>query len=246
MRIARHCVGLALFGATFGCARNFYRSAAEWKHTDTARATAQDVDRVRLDSRQGPIRFEGTSAVDVAVRLRVGPARGKMGVARKCDVVAAPMLRRDGRTLRVAADRTLPEDCVAEWTVTLPRGLAVEARVGSGDITVEGVAGGVIARADAGDLRVRASDGEVHANTGVGDVELDYIGNEHGGLSAETNVGSIELTVNGRKLSHRGAPGSGDELRLDGSAANVIRVTVNVGDIAIRVGTAPSTAPPSD
>ena len=237
MRMTVRC--LVLLALTPGCARNYYGSAAEWTHTNATRVAARDIDRVYVESRQGPIRFEGTSSDEIAVQLRIGPARGAMGVARDCAVEPNPpvaTLRREDRVLRVATDRRVPQDCVAEWTVTLPRRVAVEAKVVSGHITVEGMSGGVIAEASAGDIRVTVSAGGVHLKTGVGSVELDYSGNTHGSVSARTRVGDIALTVNGRKLSHRGAPGSGDELRLDGDATNPIRLTVNVGDIAIRVG----------
>jgi hypothetical protein len=239
MRMTAWCAP-AMLVLIAGCARNYYGSATSWTHQNATRVTAQGIDRVRIESRQGPIRFEADSSNEVTVQLRIGPARGAMGVARDCAVDPTPpvaTLRRDDRVLTIGTDRSVPENCVAEWTVTLPRNLAVEAKVVAGDITVEGMSGGVTAEASsAGHIRIRVASGGVDAETGVGSVELDYSGNTHGNLSARTRVGNIALTVNGRKLSHRGAPGSGDELRLDGDATNPIRLAVNVGDIDVRVG----------
>ena len=77
------------------------------------------------------------------------------------------------------------------------------------------------------------------AETNVGDVEVNYGSESYGSMSAKSNVGDITLWINGRKLEHRGAPGSGDALQLagSGSAGAPVRATVNVGDIRIRLGT---------
>lgn len=224
------------------CAQNFYGSAAEWTHSDRAAIAADGIEELRLSSRQGPIRLEAGADDSIRVELRVGPALDPLGTTHTCDLGPYPplvALEASGRRLRIATDLILPMACVAEWVIVQPAAVAAQADVTAGHVTVTGLAGGVRVRVSTGDITVRVTDGPVTAETGTGRVELIYDGGTFGEVTAETRAGSIGLFVNGNERTYQRALGAGDAIKLDGPETNALRVSVNVGDIVVRLGSAP-------
>jgi hypothetical protein len=170
-----------------------------------------------------------------------------MGVSRKCDVGSDEprvVTRRNGGVLTVELARQLPGDCVAEWTVSLPALLGVNAEVTVGDVTVDGMRGGVQAVvSSAGDVRARVLDGHVFIDVGVGDANVAYEGANYGGVTARSRVGDVDLRLAGRAVNRSKAPGSGDQIAIEGPAQNTIRVSANVGDVTINITGAAARAP---
>jgi hypothetical protein len=222
------------------CARTFHASGTSWVAVDTARVAAIGVERVALSARQGPVRFQAAETDSIVVELKVGNALGAMRTTRECRYDRAPEIRVEtsDRAVHVRLDQSLDDSCVTDWLVTVPARVAVEADVTAGNLTVQGSGGGVDLETAAGNIILSLGDGPVTARTGTGRVELSYTSDGYGSVDARTRVGSIQLWVDGRNLSHQRRPGSGDELQLGGKSENPVRLTVNVGSIEMRLGRA--------
>ncbi|WP_432483866.1 DUF4097 family beta strand repeat-containing protein [Kineococcus esterisolvens] len=103
--------------------------------------------------------------------------------------------------------------CEVTWELTVPEGLDLDLRTGTGDQEVTGAFGTVVARA------------------GTGDVRWDTAS----GASLEAETGTGDLDVRGRVAQVRARAGTGDvEVRLD-AAPDAVDVTTGTGDAAVQV-----------
>jgi hypothetical protein len=242
-RVRSHRIAVLLTAASLlsGCAQSYYARGTGWIAADSVSVPANGLSVLKLVSRQGPVRFTAGPSDSIRIVLRIGNAVGAMGTTRECRSDRENRIRvdRSQPTLSVRTEQALDDQCVAEWLVTLPAGMTVDAEVAAGTMTVDGTTGGVRLEAQAGDIEVGVAAGPVSARTGTGSIALIYTSDAYGGVEARTQVGKVELWVGGRSLSHQRRPGSGDELRLDGKPEGAVRLSVNVGGIRMRLGRVP-------
>lgn len=143
---------------------------------------------------------------------------------------------RDGDTLVVRAER-LGWSHAGSWSgsryadlsldATLPDGIAVQAKVGSGDARIEGVAS-LAADVGSGELDARHIRGALFADVGSGDIHAEDVG----ALQA-VSVGSGDLSVRGvRGDAIVGEIHSGD-LVIDDAAGSVRIDAIGSGDAKI-------------
>ncbi|WP_337060096.1 DUF4097 family beta strand repeat-containing protein [Kineococcus sp. G2] len=105
--------------------------------------------------------------------------------------------------------------CEVDWELTVPEGLDLDLRTGTGDQELTGSFGAVTSRAGTGDVRWDGASG--------------------GPLDVETGTG--DLDVRGQVASLRARAGTGDvEAWLD-SAPTAVEVTTGTGDATVRVPT---------
>jgi hypothetical protein len=232
--------------ALAGCLpKSYYDSASEWTHTEHAAVAARGVERVVLDSRQGPIVVRGTESDSIRIRLDIGPARGAMGVRRNCDLPAVSRFidarARNGQ-LRIESGQDLGDECVAGWTIDVPVDVAIAADVTAGSIDVRDVGGGVRVKTSTGRIRIDVASGTVFARSGAGDIELSYDADDFGAVSAKTQVGKLNVMAFGREVGHPRPPGAGDAVDFGGPALNAIDLRASVGDITIRLARSPAGA----
>ncbi|MEQ1501150.1 MAG: DUF4097 family beta strand repeat-containing protein [Myxococcota bacterium] len=124
--------------------------------------------------------------------------------------------------------------CRVDYDVVLPAAATIDAELGSGDVTIDGLSGRVAVETGSGDVTLRLVDGDVIASTGSGDLEVDGV---TGSLDAET--GSGDLVVTGADVSTViASAGSGDiELHVD-AVTDAIAVDTGSGDVLVVVPTA--------
>jgi Toastrack DUF4097 len=85
--------------------------------------------------------------------------------------------------------------CEADYQITVPRDLALEVDVDSGDIEVEGVAGGLSLHTDSGDVRGRELTGaQVKGTSDSGDVKLAF-STAPASVEANTDSGNVEVEL---------------------------------------------------
>lgn len=102
-------------------------------------------------------------------------------------------------------------------SVTLPKGVKLEARTGNGDVTVEKASNDVEIRSGNGDVRIAMTAGRVDVATGNGELEV------------EGATGPVEATTgNGRVFVV--------------TSSGPVSVRTGNGDIDVRMGALPSTA----
>jgi hypothetical protein len=100
----------------------------------------------------------------------------------------------NGDELVIRLDQPGREHCSTRWIVRLPRGMALDASIG------------------------------------VGDIEATLAG-RYGEISVRSNVGSVDLRVDGLQVASRRPPGPSDEARLSGGEGPAVRLRSNVGDV---------------
>lgn len=78
----------------------------------------------------------------------------------------------------------------SEWTLSVPDGLEIEFKTGSGNIEIEGLTVELHASSGSGNIELTDILGNTRVNTGSGNIELD---NLEGDVDANTGSGSIRL-----------------------------------------------------
>ena len=137
-------------------------------------------------------------------------------------------LRPGGRTRTNRVNET--------WRLELPPGARAEVELGSGDVVVEGIAGGVEVRLGAGDVRVSAPSGDLDVTVDVGDIDVRLGSLSTREVELTADVGDTRLWVAGNRVEHAREPGPGNHTSLRGSGQYAVRARVTVGDVAVRVG----------
>ena len=146
--------------------------------------------------------------------------------------IRATLIEFGGRRLIVQAPREMPLRAVPlAVTVTAPAGSTVNARAGSADVTVDGVAARLDVTTGSGELRVQRCEGPAEVRTGSGDVRL---GSVVGALRARTGSGGVDVTaLDGAGTVHTG---SGD-VRI-GAVSDDLQARTGSGDLTVGDATA--------
>jgi DUF4097 and DUF4098 domain-containing protein YvlB len=127
-----------------------------------------------------------------------------------------PPIRQDGNTIEIGhLPQELSHNTSVSYEVLVPESTDLNARSGSGDVEVFGVAGPVRAATGSGGIRVEDTPGELTATTGSGDLNVLDIGGR-----AELQTGSGTIRVRNVGADVRAGTGSGD-ITLDGTKAAV-------------------------
>ena len=122
-----------------------------------------------------------------------------------------------------------------EWTVEVPEAFAAKIKVDVGKIRVSGIRGGCDTRMDVGDIDVRVPEGDVTAENDVGDIRVSTGTASYGNVDLHSDVGKVNIALDGHDLERKRAPGSGDSLRLNGSGRDHIRAHTDVGGVQVRI-----------
>jgi hypothetical protein len=134
------------------------------KTFDAAALTTLSVENDRGDT---AVEAEGGATITVVATLREW--------SDKCELTFTP----DGKTLKIVADNDSGffsrQRCTADLKITAPAALRLDARSGSGDVTVAKLSGPLDIRVGSGDLKMRelATDA-VDARVGSGDIEITF------------------------------------------------------------------------
>ena len=196
-----------------------------------------DSDVLMLDVSTGSGRIDVSAGEPGEARV-IGRIRGRAGGwsgGNRADVEervraieADPPVVLDGGVLRVGhLDRSLRRRLSISYEVTVPPNSSVQARTGSGELRVEGVAGAVEARTGSGRTRVADVGGDVTAQTGSGSIEVSAVG---GDVIARTGSGSIR--IDGIDAALRARTGSGG-IRVEGSAGGPWDLDTGSGSIRL-------------
>lgn len=131
-----------------------------------------------------------------------------------------------------------------EITLTIPRGLELALRLGSGDVEIDGFSGRLEVVSGSGDLSIGRMDGDGDFSTGSGDIDLKLIEgdvkcrtgsgdvnfeNIHGNVSIATGSGDISIREVTGDLSARTVSGSVWIRSKEG----MIKVRTSSGDVFV-------------
>jgi DUF4097 and DUF4098 domain-containing protein YvlB len=177
------------------------------------------ITAVVLKAGVGDVEIRATDTTDVRVEVEI-TAKGSSWFGRSSqkdiDALAIKAEIRSGTLYLSLTNASRDDHSFSEdWSIQLPRPLAVSVKVGVGEVRVLDVSGDVSVAAGVGDLRIegeQASFGAIQATAGVGDVEL--------------------RTPDG----HREAEGFiGHSLSASGPGKSRIEAKTGVGDVTIRL-----------
>lgn len=143
-------------------------------------------------------------------------------------VVQNPPIRQSGNDVRVGetTDRTLFNNIQIDYEISVPVGVALNLRTGSGDVEVDHVGRFLAATTGSGSIRAHGVAGPSELHTGSGDIELQQaIG---GNVKAQTGSGSIR--INGLNGAITARTGSGD-IETNGHLAGMSRLDTGSGSI---------------
>ena len=150
--------------------------------------------------------------------------------ARINDIEANPPIEQNGSTIRIGHfdDRDRERGISINYEVIVPAQTKLHSESGSGDETIDGIAGPVEATSGSGELKLSNIGNEVHARTGSGGVELSSIKG-----SARVSSGSGTIRAMGIAGGLNASSGSG-EVKLEQAAAGDVEISTGSGDVNIK------------
>ena len=183
-------------------------------------------------SGSGDIQVRTGNATEVRVSGRIRARRDREADAQEIvrQLEADPPIQQNGNEIIIgrADDGERLRNVSISYEVVVPAQTEVEARSGSGDVTIEGVQRPVVARAGSGDVTVSATGSDVDAQAGSGDVSLRSV---QGTARAQAGSGNIEATDIAGPFT--GSSGSGD-IEVRQTASGDVSVQTGSGDIGVR------------
>ena len=120
-----------------------------------------------------------------------------------------------------------------DYEITTPRGSNVNAGSGSGDLRINGVAGGLKASTGSGSIDVGGIGGAVALDTGSGDIKAEL--NNPSSTKVQTGSGSIR--VNGVVGGLKAGTGSGD-IEIQGQPTSDWKLETGSGSVTLTTGSA--------
>lgn len=188
-----------------------------------------------VDTGSGNITVRTGSSNTVSIVGHMKPNRGNWFSGRRDAeemmrrLKAAPPIEQHGNSIRVGhiADRDIRRALSISYELTVPRDTRLEAGTGSGDQSIEGIAGPAHVSSGSGTITLTKIGSAAEVSTGSGDVVLTSIA---GSVHANTGSGSIRGTAVGGAIS--ASTGSGD-VRLEQSAPGDVTISTGSGTVVI-------------
>ncbi|WP_432537848.1 DUF4097 family beta strand repeat-containing protein [Kineococcus arenarius] len=174
--------------------------------TESAEVFAGPVTALHVVGDTGDVRVTAADVTDVRVRTLVHSGWSQPGSSAELT---------DGvvRLSSACSGGAWMSPCEVSWEVTVPQGLDLDLRTGTGDQSLDGGFGRVVSVAGTGDLHAAGADADdLSAQTGTGDVEL---AGRYDALRVRTGTGDVAADL-------RAAPGS-------------VQVTTGTGDATVRL-----------
>jgi DUF4097 and DUF4098 domain-containing protein YvlB len=140
-----------------------------------------------------------------------------------------PPIEQDGNTIRIGHvdDRELMRNISISYEIVTPAKTHLHSTTGSGDQSVQGIAGPLESTTGSGDIRASSIGSDVTVRTGSGDVTLDQI---NGGIHVGTGSGTIH--ANGISGSASATTGSGDVI-LTQTGSGDVEVSTGSGSVEV-------------
>lgn len=135
-------------------------------------------------------------------------------------------------------------DWKADWTLVLPRRLALDLTTGVGSVEINGIAGGLDANIGVGKLSAQLPQGPLNAKVGVGNISASIASADYGPVDLTAGVGDVGFTVNGHKNStnyeHQFTAAS---QHLQGPGSTAYTLKAGVGHVALDLGSRDMSVP---
>lgn len=139
--------------------------------------------------------------------------------------------------LALSMTRALDNDNIKQkWIVQVPARMALDMNMKVGEATIDGIAGGVQADMNVGELNMDVPRGALSANINVGHISITTGTSQRGKILLSSNIGQASLYMNGKYIDNAGEHnGLGRIISLDGSGPDSMHLSVNIGEVDLRV-----------
>jgi hypothetical protein len=185
---------------------------------------AADVAQLTVRGRDGSLRVRPTDGADVRVTVQL---------TNGCNS-AHRMAAHGSGEVTVQVTPSTHELCREQWTVWLPAGIAMVARLDDAEVDIADVRDAVTLSLGHGTARLANLDGDLSATVTTGDIHASGAAAwSHVRLAAQ--VGRVRLDVRGTNVPHARAPGSGDWIEIPGTGGRRIRLETTVGNVTLRL-----------
>ncbi|MGE5625372.1 MAG: hypothetical protein ACM3ZT_07480 [Bacillota bacterium] len=218
------------------------------------RTLSADVDgagltKLALDVGVGEMHVNPSPDAEIHVRVTLRPKEQEFlwffhwmsqGTAHGIAAASLRQEKQDGKlSLSLDYPRTGNQDNVKqEWDVQMPAKLALDASLKVGELTIEGVAGGVAAQVNVGELSIDTPKGPIEGEVNVGEIRAKSQSSEHGKISLSSNIGETVLYIGGKQSGYHEHGGLGNTVTADGDGPDGMHLGVNVGEASLRINPA--------
>ncbi len=202
----------------------------------TQTVPAAGLTRVTVSAGVGEVEVRAASGDEVRAEVVLEPRRGGLfssirAAEREVQEAVLTVSAADGElTLEVSTDsgdRRFEE----RWTLTLPASLALELRVGVGNVRLDGLAGGVTLESGVGNALLEVGGGDLEVELGVGDLTLVGPAAAYGPVTCSSGVGETRLRVHGQRVEGGGFLGGSSS--WTGQGPSRLEAEVGVGNAVV-------------
>ncbi|HKE52489.1 MAG TPA: DUF4097 family beta strand repeat-containing protein [Actinomycetes bacterium] len=198
-------------------------------------SVSETVRQIRIEGGSGSVSIDTGSGSTTSIRQTVQYRGDRPTVATH---------RMEGDTM--VLDTDCGRNCSADYRVTVPAGVVVSGRVGSGDISLTGMAS-VDVETGSGTITARDVTGNVTAQTGSGDINARDIGGNaqvhtgSGTVTVSDVAGTTNADADSGDVNARDVTGSVDAVTGSGTvevtlaAPTSIRAQAGSGDVTLTV-----------
>ncbi len=154
------------------------------------------------------------------------------------DIAAAAIRsRQEGKRSTLSLDYPggNQDDVKQDWEVQVPARLKLAVAMKVGDMSIEGLAGGVEAKLGVGELSIDTPQGPIRGEVNVGEIRATSGSARPGRIELSSNIGEALLTLGGKSAGSREHGGLGNRVSLDGGGPDDMHLSVNVGEATLHV-----------
>ncbi len=215
--------------------------------TLTTNIPASGIKSLAITVGVGELRVTPSTDATVHVRVTLQPKSSGFlwffhwqSTATSEDIQAAQIAqKRDGDQLNLSL--TTPgklndSDVKQTWDVQIPVRLALDIAMKVGQVTVSGITGGVHTNLNVGEIDLDTPAGPLSATVNVGQIGATSASKQLGSIELSSTIGEAALFVNGKHMREGGRhSGLGRRIHLPGSGPDSMKLSVNVGEVDLRV-----------
>jgi len=202
---------------------------------------AAGMTRLNLDVNVGVITITSSTDGQVHVTLSLKPSSSFFGLLTNSSNLAAAqhaVIRHalNNGTLTLAVQypaNTDTSDISEHWTVAVPAAIAVTGHVNVGELSVNGIAGGVDANLNVGIVQLDVPGGPLKITANVGKIQATVRSLDYSNVSLGATVGKTSLTVDGVGAGNLQKTGSGQNLSYTMNGKNTINLQLTTGTVTL-------------
>jgi DUF4097 and DUF4098 domain-containing protein YvlB len=189
-----------------------------------------------VETVSGDITAHVGDSAKVEIHGRIHPSHGWFNgdvQQRIHDIETNPPIEQSGNTIRVGhiENHDWKNGISISYDLIVPAQTKLRSESGSGDQTVDGIAGPLDSNSGSGNVKLSNIGNETYARTGSGSIELNSI---HGNARATAGSGGIRaIGINGGLTA---SSGSGN-VELEQTAAGEVEIGTGSGDVQIKGAT---------